>query len=254
MANQKITQLTAITGFPKTTDYFPVVTDVLTTPVTKKLQGYLNIPEWIEFEEAATYISATSFSIPGDYTSFIKIGARIRVTNIGSKYGYVLSSSYSAPNTTVNLIPNASYSLVSGAITGVVISYSDPPDFPGWLTYTATVSGESGSIGTYAETVYAQQFMISGRGLTVVVSKKISNVGSWAGNVQILLPAAISTETIGMLYGGILATGALAVKANPIVLASSSQMKFMKGWNSTYATWTDIAANDFILLRGTYRI
>ncbi|MHB0967794.1 MAG: hypothetical protein ACYC36_15195, partial [Bellilinea sp.] len=77
--------------------------------------------------------------------------------------GYVLSSSYSAPNTTVNLVTNASYSLADGAITDVSISYGSPPDFPQWLSWTPTYTGFS------VDPVMSCKFSISNKTCTVLV-------------------------------------------------------------------------------------
>ena len=54
---------------------------------------------------AATYVDADTFTVSGDYTADFVINRKIRANCgvDGYKYTVVLSSSYSAPNTTVNL-------------------------------------------------------------------------------------------------------------------------------------------------------
>ena len=116
---------------------------------------------WTPITAAATYVSASSFTLVGDHTAYLKLGTKVKLTNSTVKYGYVLSSSYSSPNTTVNLVPNSSYSLASGTITGVNISYANPPDFPVWLNFTSTITGFSDL------TSMPLQFKIDGNLLTI---------------------------------------------------------------------------------------
>lgn len=68
---------------------------------------------WCDLGHVPTFVNATSFTIPTDVTAFYGIGRRIRLfgTIMGTFYGYIVSSSYSAPNTTVTVI------LDSGALT-----------------------------------------------------------------------------------------------------------------------------------------
>ena len=68
---------------------------------------------WCDLGHVPTYVSATSFTIPTDVTAYYTVGRRIRVygTIMGTFYGYIVSSVYSSPNTTVTVI------LDSGALT-----------------------------------------------------------------------------------------------------------------------------------------
>ena len=137
MADLKITQLTALTT-PVLTDVLPIVDDPTGTPVTKKVALSYILNGWLSFGETITYVSATSFTIVGNYTSYFKIGTKFKCVNVTNKYGYISSSTYLAPNTTVNLIPNNDYPLADAAITGLAISYSNPADFPAYFNYTPT--------------------------------------------------------------------------------------------------------------------
>ncbi len=69
---------------------------------------------WCDLGHVPTYVSATSFTIPTDVTAYYTVGRRIRVygTIMGTFYGYIVSSAYSSPNTTVTVV------LDSGALTG----------------------------------------------------------------------------------------------------------------------------------------
>jgi len=68
---------------------------------------------WCDLGHVPTYVSATSFTIPTDVTAFYGVGRRIRMYGaiMGTFYGYVASSAYSSPNTTVTVV------LDSGTLT-----------------------------------------------------------------------------------------------------------------------------------------
>lgn len=72
--------------------------------------------EWFNWGDTVTYVSATSFTISGDVTSRYHTGRRIKATDSSTLYGVISSSSYGAPNTTVNV------TLDSGALSGSLTS------------------------------------------------------------------------------------------------------------------------------------
>ena len=80
---------------------------------------------WIPSGEAWTYASAMTFTVSGDQTSKYTKGTKIKLTNSTTKYFYVVSSSYSDPNTTV--IVTGETDLADAAITAPYYSYADCP-------------------------------------------------------------------------------------------------------------------------------
>lgn len=70
--------------------------------------------EWVNSGLVATYIGATSFSVPGDQTSVLHVGRRLRTTNTaGTIYSTISTSVYSAGVTTVT-VANDSGTLDAG--------------------------------------------------------------------------------------------------------------------------------------------
>src|SRR5436190_792136 len=72
--------------------------------------------EWIDVANGAlpTYVSATSFTLPGDLTGDALAERWVKTTNAGgTAYSIVVSSSYSSPNTTIT-VANTSGVLDSG--------------------------------------------------------------------------------------------------------------------------------------------
>lgn len=92
---------------------------------------------WIPQLETWTYASATTFTVPGDLTHRFRRGTKVKLTQTTDKYFYVLSSSYSSPNTTVTVCGGDTYSLANAAITNPKVSYLETPQgFPwtgGWI-------------------------------------------------------------------------------------------------------------------------
>lgn len=74
----------------------------------------LSVDQWIAYQAAPTYVSANSFTVPGDQTGTFQPKRRVKTQNTGGfAYGTIISSAYVAPNTTVTL-SNTSGALDSG--------------------------------------------------------------------------------------------------------------------------------------------
>lgn len=72
------------------------------------------IDQWVVYQGTPTFISATSFTVPGDQTPTFQVRRRTKTTNTGGVvYSTIRSSVYSAPNTTVTL-SNTSGTLDAG--------------------------------------------------------------------------------------------------------------------------------------------
>ncbi len=105
------------------------------------------------FPYTCTYASGTTFTISAsgvDWTPVFLKGLKIEMTNGGEKrYGYVVSSSYSNPTTTVTVtgLNDASgniESIANSAITDVYIGSSDVlRSHPIYIKYTPTLTGFS---------------------------------------------------------------------------------------------------------------
>jgi hypothetical protein len=64
--------------------------------------------EWVESGLVPTYISGTSFSVPGDQTPILQINRRVRTTNTsGFIYSTISNSVFAAGITTVTLVNSA---------------------------------------------------------------------------------------------------------------------------------------------------
>lgn len=102
---------------------------------------------WMPVSAAWTRTGDFTFTVSGDVTATYRKGMKIRYKDGGSyEYGVVLSSSYSAPDTTVTLFTNADYAMAAATITDRYISpVENPEGFPHWFSYTVTWTGFAGS-------------------------------------------------------------------------------------------------------------
>jgi hypothetical protein len=201
---------------------------------------------------ACTYVSATSFTLEGDWTNFLKIGAKFKCTNSTLKYGYVLSSSYSSGTglTTVNLVANASYALASAAISGAYISYANPPEFP-VISYIPIITASGGVPPTYADK--ETPFSISGR--KVSIDLVLNNTsGGTPGSGEVLLtvsvPIAIQKARafgIGLVYDANVAVHQVAAR-----YFSSTTIYFVKANGGNIVASEQAAANRYIYASLSY--
>lgn len=81
--------------------------------VQADVRAFYEDPEWRDYGNTPTYVSTTSFTIAGDVTARYTVGSRIRMYGsiMGTFYGTIATSAYSAPNTTIAV------TMDSGALT-----------------------------------------------------------------------------------------------------------------------------------------
>lgn len=135
---------------------------------------------WVATSVTWTYASASTFTVPGDVTATYQKGTFLRWKQGGGwKYGVVASSSYSAPNTTVTIIVNTDYTIANAAITDPWYSYAaNPQGWPGWFTYTPTVTYLGGTTDPTSLTFYTKKYCVSGKTMhCALVAELIKGTG-----------------------------------------------------------------------------
>jgi len=229
LANQKITQLTELTA-PITTDMLAIVDDPGGSPVTKKVQaGSLFTDGWVNDGTVWTYVSASTFSIPGNVTATYQKGTFLKWTQTTVKYGVVVSSSYSAPNTTVTIVVNTDYTIANAAISANYFSYAaNPRGWPGWFAYTPTFAGFSA-----APTVVAK-FNIVNKVCHVLIYTSAPGTSN-ATNFTITMPV-VSSITSTISVGDLVDNSAAVASGLAQIPAASSTLTLLK---SAAGTWTN---------------
>lgn len=91
----------------------------------------VSLSEWVESGLVPTYITGTSFSVPGDQTLILQIGRRLRTTNTsGLVYSTISNSVFAAGITTVTLT-NDSTTLDAGlSLVAYALLAADPLSVP----------------------------------------------------------------------------------------------------------------------------
>jgi hypothetical protein len=104
-----------ISGFYKVKVTTALGTELYTTDnVSASPFQALTVSEWLTSGVTPTYISAVSFSVPGDYTGTFEVGRRIKAAvSAGTVYGTIITATYGTGVTTVTVI-NDSGALDSG--------------------------------------------------------------------------------------------------------------------------------------------
>ena len=101
---------------------------------------------WVTDASTWTYASASTFTIAGDKTAIFMAGTRLKWTQTTVKYGVVISSSYSNPNTTVTIAVNSNYVVTNAAISATYYSYANPPDYPDYFDFVTTFTGFTATV------------------------------------------------------------------------------------------------------------
>lgn len=190
-------------------------------------RGFVEERGWIPIFQTAIYASPTSVTFANvDLTAYLKIGVKCSwYQSAGWRYGYVLSSSYSVGNTTLNFVANTSFNVANTAISTFKISYGNPPDFPRTFTYTPTITAAS---GTFTSVSATGTFRIDGHAIYIEIVINITTNGS-AGIVVI---ATMPMTAIGdfMFVGRNANTGNMLQG-----LTQNSNTLGILNYNNTYA-------------------
>lgn len=125
---------------------------------------------WISTADVWNYASASSFTVSGDQTAKYPAGTRLKFVQTTTKYAVVISSSYGAPNTTVNIAVNTDYTIANAAISSNVYSYADNPQgYPMLFNYTPATTNITLGNGTLSgvfsitgKTVFARAKFVLG--------------------------------------------------------------------------------------------
>ena len=127
-----------------------------------------------------------------------------------------------------------------------------------WLNYVPTFTGSGGSVGSFATDRTLGKYKIRDSAISLSTHSRITNVGSWSGDLRMAIPFKPNYESTTMIMLGTL----VANNANPLAASKglanlndgSSLIYFTANiWNSS-TQWSSVAANDSVLLSATYAI
>ena len=208
---------------------------------------------WISANQTWTYASATTITVPAGAVAKYQKGDKIKLTQTTAKYFYVVG----VADTVLTVTGGIDYTVANAAITLPYYSkVSNPQGHPGWFNYVPTVNGAGGSIGSYTYTNSICGFSINGRVVHYVVNGRVTDVGSWSGNVQISVPVAPSTTADNRthnLSAGMIGGSGLTILgyANSI---TSTLMTFVEAFTVTALQWSTMTGADTVAIQIDYEI
>jgi hypothetical protein len=181
---------------------------------------------WNAVTETWTRTGNHTFTVPSDLTFRYRKGAKVHYSDGGSsEYGVIGSSSHAAGTTTVNLIPNTSYTMAAATITTTLISYIENPEsFPHWFNFDAAPTGFSAvsSDADYKWTTKGNTIYIA----YVEAADGTSNATTFTASAPIV-PILNVTGVAGTLVdnGGLLTTaGRLTMTAGSATITFRTNM------------------------------
>lgn len=199
---------------------------------------------WINPEETWTYASASTFTVSGNLTEKYKKGTRLKWTQTSVKYGVVINSSYSSPNTTVTIATNTDYTIANATISDNFYSYGNTPQgFPDSFNWSPSYGGIFSMTYTSVTTRVAK-FNIIGKYVFFYVAATGTIGGSPSQAVTVSLPA---TSSLGQSHN---AGGAIINPGGTIVpgcwqLESTTLISVYYGSNWSAGTNRTLAASGF---------
>jgi len=166
-----------------TTDTQTLTNKTLTSPVVSGWDG------WQDANETWTYASASTFTVSGDQTSKYTVGTKLKWTQTTVKYGVVVSSSYSSPNTTVTIAVNTDYTTANATISANYYSYaSNPVGYPHWFNFAPTITGSTTS-PTLGNSTYQARYRVDGKTCQCNIHISFGNTATFgSGTYYLNLP------------------------------------------------------------------
>lgn len=219
---------------------------------------------WIPDDSTWTYASASSFTVAGDVTSAFQPGTLLKYTQSATvKFAVVKSSSYGAPNTTVNILVNTDYVIANSAITGTYYSYTaNPRGWPQNFSFTPILSANGGTPPALGNATAYGRYQVSGRTITIyiyIVFGSTSTYGSggavWAMGVPIAPALAGQQGTLICMdmtgaFTNIIGSWTIDPTASSCWLSTHSTTGAGYIYTTTPFTW---ASGDKIMLFATYQ-
>jgi len=193
---------------------------------------------WTSAGETWSYASASTFTISGDKTAKYLAGTRLKFTQTTVKYFVVVSSSYSAPNTTVTVAVNTSYTIANAAISSNYYSYEESPaGYPDYYNFTPTWTNISVGNGTVVARYSMDGKKVKGQvSLTYAAAAATTSI---TGQITIALPIASSIVYNYQPLGGagMVDAGTALYMGECIILGGVMEVRVINA-AGTYATWS----------------
>lgn len=195
--------------------------------------------QWIDYGHVPTKVDNDTFTVSGDQTAIYDAGRRIKFTGSVSGYATISSSSYSAPNTTVNV----SASSWTGTLTEVAVGILSGANNALPIIYKSVKSSSTARSST---TILAAdpELLISS-----------IPIGTYALELWVL-PSQAASGSIGLKYdlnfSGTVTTNIYSVLASINGTFSAGTSLIGNTPAQLYSTVFNFPGADYILIKGTF--
>ena len=224
--------------------------------------GFLNPWYYLGNDYNIAYVSTSSIKIysPTSYGTiahWFPTGTKVKFMQTTEKFFYVVSTSWSAPWLTVTLTGGSDYTVANATITGFYYSHGLAYGFPEWFNCVSTPLGAAGSAGAYADSVFYSKFSIVGRRVHLAIRRQVTNLGSWSGLVYFTAPFNVA-PAIGIQSfvnaGGFYRYNSTTHSPIISLFWGGSSFIFQKKLYTFNGQWSDLLANDFMIIDVIYSI
>lgn len=194
----------------------------------------VTVSEWVATNLTPTYISSTSFSVSGNNTDTFTVNRRVQiVVSAGTAYGYVVSSTFSSPNTTVVIAPDSTVldSGISSVSVGL-LNASNPSVPNQYITVGSEITAtqlDSGEVTVTAHATTGDIFAAAANSIlwddaagaiTTTIFPDASKAGmtrelrlngesKFTAGANLLIPGVISGNTITLGAGALVKVRAI---------------------------------------------
>jgi len=162
--------------------------------------------EWINSGITPTYVSATSFTLPGNQTSNFQVGRRVQlVINSGTLYGSILTSVFTSVTTiTVSLDSGSIDSTLSVANYALLGSIN--PSVPARTSFTASFTGSlgqtTGSTILFPDLTTIPDFQNGSSYSATTGTFTVPYTGVYLVSTEITVIGSISTDVFQVMRNG----------------------------------------------------
>ena len=182
--------------------------------------------EWLA-QPTPTYVSGTSFAVPGNLTTTFQVGRRVQAQiNSGFIYGTISSSAFTSVTTVVLVNDSGSLDNTLSAVSVGLLGEVNP-SVPAIVRYFQGVTdGSDASAGVIGE--YITSGIITGVSLTTGVAANVTSISLTAGDWDVSARCNISfsnttTWNLATCVISNISGGAEANDPHPIISLSTTQ-------------------------------
>lgn len=141
------------------------------------IRSWYETAQWVDYGFTPTRTGATTFTVSGDHTDIFVVNRRIKCVDSSDLYGYIASSSYGAPNTTVTVTLDSGS--LSASLSAVSLSILTPTNVAIPALYLSLANG-----GTVAGAVVMNAGLTMGANIAMGGYKITgAGAGSTAGDL-----------------------------------------------------------------------